>query len=77
MLEPGLISFFGNEGRRKKEGRVHTGKAGAWQALRFPEAGPAHFMLSGKPYAKGRYKVVDVFDAKEGKAHFNGFARMR
>ncbi len=35
-----------------------------------------HFLLNGEPYTKGKYKVVEVFDPDDSKAHFNGFAKV-
>ncbi len=35
-----------------------------------------HFLLEGKPYTKGRYKVIEVFDPDDPRTHFNGFARV-
>lgn len=34
-----------------------------------------HFMLNGKPYTKGLYKVVEVF--KDSEIHFDGFSRVK
>ena len=35
-----------------------------------------HFLIDGEPYSKGRYEVIDTFDPKENKVHFNGFSRI-
>lgn len=34
-----------------------------------------HLLIDGKPYTKGRYKVVEVFN--DDKVRFNGFERIR
>ena len=36
-----------------------------------------HFMLDGKPFTKGKYKVIDIFDSSDSKAHFDGFERIK
>ena len=36
-----------------------------------------HFMLDGKIFTKGKYKVVDIFDPSDSKAHFNRFERLK
>lgn len=35
-----------------------------------------HLLLDKEPYTKGRYKVIEVFDPKESKVHFNGFSKI-
>lgn len=36
-----------------------------------------HFMLDGEPFTKGKYKIVEAFDTKDSKVHFNGFSRIK
>jgi len=35
-----------------------------------------HFLLDGKPYTKGKYKVVEAFDPKDSKVHFEACTRI-
>lgn len=35
-----------------------------------------HLIVNGRPYTKGRYKVVEVFDPQDPKIRFNGFAKV-
>jgi hypothetical protein len=35
-----------------------------------------HFILNKEPWTKGKYKIIEVFDQKDPKVHFNGFARI-
>lgn len=36
-----------------------------------------HLILDNKLYTKGKYKVIEVFNPKDIKIHFNGFAKVR
>ena len=36
-----------------------------------------HFLLDGKPFTKGKYKIIEVFDPSDSKAHFDGFERLK
>jgi len=36
----------------------------------------AHILVNGKPWTKGKYKVVDVYPKGDKKVHFNGFAKI-
>ena len=36
-----------------------------------------HFILNGKPYTKGKFKVAEVFDINDVKIHFNGYDRIK
>lgn len=33
-----------------------------------------HMLIDGEAWTKGKYKVVEIF--KDGKVHFNGFAKI-
>lgn len=35
-----------------------------------------HFLLDGETYTKGKYKVVEVFDPKDKRIHFNACAKV-
>ena len=36
-----------------------------------------HILINNEPFTKGKYKVVDVFDADEKKANFESYKRVR
>jgi len=44
-------------------------------SIRIIEA--THFVLDDKVFTSGTYRVVDVFDPKDPRPHFNGLARIR
>lgn len=35
-----------------------------------------HFLLGGKPFTKGKYKVIEVFSPSDTKVHFDGFSKI-
>lgn len=35
-----------------------------------------HFLSEGKPFTKGKYLVMEAFDPKDARAHFDGFFRI-
>ena len=35
-----------------------------------------HLLIDGEPYTKGKYKVIDVFDPKDPKIHFETMDRI-
>jgi len=36
-----------------------------------------HFLKDGKPYTKGKYKIVDVFDIMDNKINFESYKRLK
>lgn len=36
-----------------------------------------HFLVNDEVWTKGKYKVMEIFDANGKKIHFEGFARVR
>ncbi len=36
-----------------------------------------HFMLNGKPYTKGKYRVIEVFNPNDPKIHFETMDRIK
>lgn len=35
-----------------------------------------HSLLNGMPYTKGKYRVVEAFNSRDSKVHFDGFNRL-
>lgn len=35
-----------------------------------------HFLIGTEKYTKGKYKVVELFNEKDNKIHFNGFSKV-
>ena len=35
------------------------------------------FLQSGVPYTKGKYKIIDVFNIKDSKIHFESYQRIK
>lgn len=82
-LERGKIYEFLKEGQRNFwiEGEIPLIETKGRQELSRPMASiiileTTHLLLDGKPYTKGKFKVVEVFDPKDSKIHFNGFAKI-
>ena len=84
ILEIGKTYSFIKEGQRnywmlgempllQTEGNQQLSKPLA--SIRIIEA--THFVLDGTVYTKGTYRVVDVFDSKDQRPHFNGLMRIR
>ena len=42
--------------------------------IRIVEA--THLLLKGIPWTKGTYKVIEVYNKKDKRVHFNGFAKI-
>ncbi|MBI2530344.1 MAG: hypothetical protein HYW05_04340 [Candidatus Diapherotrites archaeon] len=81
-LKAGQICEFLKKGQRNYwiEGEIPLLETKGNQLLSKPLASviileATHFMLNGEPWTKGKYKIVEAFDPKEPKIHFNGFAR--
>ncbi|QQG38566.1 MAG: hypothetical protein HYS32_03085 [Candidatus Woesearchaeota archaeon] len=82
-LKEGQIHEFLKEGQRNYwiEGEIPLLKTTGNQNLSKPVASiiileSTHFILNGKPYTKGKYRVINVFDPKNTKIHFDGFKRV-
>ncbi|MDI6720907.1 MAG: hypothetical protein QMD85_00850, partial [Candidatus Aenigmarchaeota archaeon] len=83
-LQAGQFHEFLKEGQRNYwiEGEIPLVETRGNQQLSKPMASviileAAHFILDGKPYTKGKYKIVEVFDPDSDKIHFDGFARVK
>ena len=81
-LEAGQVHDFLKEGQRNYwlEGEVPLLETKGNQQLSRPLASIVilectHVLIDGKPYTKGRYKVVEVFDPSSEKIEFNAFSR--
>lgn len=83
-LETGKTYDFLKEGQRNfwLEGEIPLVETKGGQELSRPLASiiileVSHFLLEGRLYTKGRYKVIDIFNTREEIIHFNGFARIK
>lgn len=82
-IEAGKVYDFLKCGQRNYwiEGEIPLVETKGNQQLSRPLASiiileAVHVLLDGKPYTKGKYKVVEVFGANDTKVRFNGFARV-
>ena len=80
-LREGEIYEFLKEGQRNYwlEGEIPILETKGDQKLLRPLASiiileTVHFMLDGKAYTKGRYKVIEIFN--DDRIHFDGFAKI-
>jgi len=83
-LEEGKTYSFLKQGQRLfwLEGEIPLLETKGNQQLSRPLAAVeilevTHFMLDGKIFTKGKYKVVDIFDSSDSKAHFDGFELLK
>ena len=83
-LEAGKAYDFLKQGQRNYwiEGEIPLIETKGNQQLSKPVASiiileASHILLGGKPFTKGRYKVVEAFNPKDPKISFNGFARVK
>jgi len=83
-LEAGKVYDFLKSGQRNYwiEGEIPLVETSGNQLLSKPIASimileTTHLILNGKPYTKGKYKVVEVFGRNDTKIRFNGFARIK
>lgn len=83
-LEAGKIYPFLKKGLRNYwlEGEFPLVETKGNQQLSRPVASiliieATHFLLEGKPYTKGKYRVIEVFDQNDPKVHFDCFARIK
>ncbi|KKP92609.1 MAG: hypothetical protein UR98_C0022G0017 [Parcubacteria group bacterium GW2011_GWA1_36_12] len=84
LIKVGKIYPFLKEGQRNYwlEGELPLLETKGNQQLSKPLASiiildATHLVLDKKPYTKGKYKVVEVFDPKDFKIYFNGFAKIK
>jgi hypothetical protein len=82
-LEPGKVFEFLKGGQRNYwiEGEIPLVETRGDGRLSRPLASiivleATHVMSDGKLYTKGKYKVVEVFDPRDKRTRFNGFARV-
>jgi hypothetical protein len=82
-MEAGKICDFLKKGQRNYfiQGEIPLLETKGNQQLSKPIASiiiieATHIIIDGRPYTKGKYKVVDVFDTKDGTPHFNGFEKI-
>lgn len=90
-LEPGKVYSFLKSGHRLywfnddefwSRGEMPLAKTEGNEKLSRPLAGirmleVTHFLENGKKFTKGRYKVIEVFDPKDTKIHFEGLKRIK
>jgi hypothetical protein len=77
-----IFSFF-KEGQRNYwlEGEIPLVETKGNQQLSRPLASiiileAVHLLIDSKPYTKGRYEVVELFDQTDRKVHFDGFTKI-
>jgi len=82
-LQKNMVYDFLKEGQRNYwlEGELPLMETKGNQQLSKPIASitileVTHFLLNSKPYTKGKYKVIDIFDPNNSKIHFNAFAKV-
>ena len=82
-LEKGKVHEFLKEGQRNYwiEGEVPLRETKGNQVLSRPLASVmilevTHLVLDGKPWTKGKYKIIEVLDPK-GKAYFEGYEKLK
>ena len=81
-LKPGSVCEFLKEGQRVfwLEGEVPLVETKGSQQLSRPVASivileSTHFMKDGKPYTKGKYRVIEAFN--DDRIYFEGFHRKK
>lgn len=82
-LIAGQIYHFLKEGQRNYwlEGELPLVETKGDQQLSRPIASirileVVHFMQDGRPFTKGKYQVIEVFDQANHQPHFDGFTRI-
>lgn len=82
-LKAGQIYEFLKRGQRNYwlEGEIPLLETKGNQKLSRPLASiviveATHFILKGKPWTRGKYKVIEIFDPLDKKIHFDGFAKV-
>lgn len=83
-LKSGQVHEFLKKGQRNYwfEGEIPLVETKGNQQLSRPIVSiiileATHFMLDGEVWTKGKYRVVEVFDPKDPKVHFDGFAKIK
>jgi len=82
-LKAGKIYRFLKEGQRNYwlEGELPLLETKGNQKLSRPIASiiileASHFLLNKKPFTRGEYKVIEIFDLKDTKIHFEGYTKV-
>lgn len=82
-LEVGIVYDFLKKGQRDYWllGEVPLVETQGGQQLSRPLASivilePTHFVDNGEVWTRGKYKVIDVFDLNDPRAHFEGMQRI-
>jgi hypothetical protein len=83
-LEKGRVYEFLKEGQRNFwiEGELPLRETKGNQVLSRPLASViildvTHFRLDGKPWTRGRFKVMEVLNPESTKAYFEGYEKLR
>jgi hypothetical protein len=83
-LEKGKVYDFLKEGQRNYwiEGELPLRETQGNQILSRPLASVVvlevtHFILDGKPFTKGKFKIIEVLNPEASKAYFDGYERMK
>ena len=84
QLAAGSVHEFLKEGQRNYylEGEIPLRETQGNQVLSRPLASvvileATHFLLQGKHYTKGRYKIVQPLDPKSPKQYFEGYEKIK
>lgn len=83
-LEKGKTHEFLKEGQRNFwiEGEVPLRETRGNRQFSKPIASiiileATHVIIDGKPFTKGKYKIVEIFDQGDGKIYFDGLVRIK
>ncbi len=81
-IETGQVCGFLKKGQRNYwfEGEIPLVETRGMEQISRPLASilileATHFMQGKEVWTKGKYQVMDLFDPKDGKVHFEGFGR--
>lgn len=82
-LEKGKVYNFLKSGQRNYwlEGEIPLLRTRGNQKLSRPLASikileATHILLGNKPYTKGKYKIIEVFDERGPEIHFESYAKV-
>ena len=82
-LESGKVYNFLKEGLRNYwlQGELPLLETKGNQKLSRPKASivileTTHFLIESKPYTKGKYKVIEIFNDKDSKIHFESYKKI-
>ncbi len=83
-LEKGKVYDFLKEGQRNYwiEGELPLRETKGSQILSKPLASVmiievTHFLLAGKPWTKGKFKIIEVLNPDGAKAYFDGYEKLK